>query len=63
MIEITECPEQDKSMDLVSREDVLMCLTGEYPKDDYSAEELISIFTRRIKNLPEVQVGGNEVQK
>ena len=60
MIEITECPEQEKNMDLVSKEDVLMCLTGEYPKDDYSVEELISKFAERIKNLPSVQTKSNE---
>lgn len=42
--------------DVVSRDAVLMCITGEFvPDKEYKPEELISIFSKRIRNLPSVR--------
>ena len=41
--------------DLIQREDALLCLTGEFEKDkEYSPEELIAIFGKRLRSLPPV---------
>ena len=43
--------------DAVSREACLMCLTGEFvPDKEYKPEELIAVFSKRIKTLPPVTV-------
>ena len=43
--------------DVVSRDAVLMCLTGEFVLDkEYKPEELIAVFSKRIKKLPFVTV-------
>ena len=47
--------EQEPCEDAISREDALMCMTGEYPADaKYSPEDIISKHIRRIKALPSV---------
>ena len=41
--------------DAISREACLMCLTGEFiPDKEYKPEELIAVFSKRIKQLPSV---------
>lgn len=41
--------------DAISREDALMCMTGEYPADQkYEPEDIISKHIKRIKALPSV---------
>lgn len=45
----------DLGVDCISREDVLMCLTGEFENREYEPSELIKIFSRRIKALPSVK--------
>ena len=41
--------------DCISREDALLCLTGEFEKDkEYSPEALIAMFGKRIRKLPPV---------
>lgn len=48
--------EQEPCEDCISREDALMCLTGQYIADkEYPLEEIISKHIRRIKALPPVQ--------
>ena len=43
--------------DEVSREACLMCLTGEFvPGKEYKPEELIAVFSKRIRALPPVTV-------
>lgn len=41
--------------DLITKEDALLCLTGDYLADrDYPPEELLSVYIRRIKKLAPV---------
>ena len=48
--------EQKPCEDAISREDALMCMTGEYLDDmQYNPEDIISKHIRRIKALPSVQ--------
>jgi hypothetical protein len=49
--ELKQLREQEPSDDCISREDALMCLTGEWTEP---TDELIHRFIRRIKNLPSV---------
>jgi len=45
------------TLEAVSREACLMCLTGEFvPDKEYKPEELIAVFSKRIKALPPVTV-------
>lgn len=46
--------EQEPCEDAISREDALLCLTGEY-LENYAYDELIAKFARRIKALPSSQ--------
>lgn len=47
---------QEPCDDVVSRDAALMCLTGEFvPDKEYKPEELISMFSKRIRNLPSVR--------
>lgn len=49
--------EREPCEDAVSREEVLMCLTGEFTADDDKVGEYIGKFAKRIKALPSVNVG------
>lgn len=51
---LLETPTKNDSTDLISREDALMCLTGEFEDRQYEPSELVSIFSKRIKHLPSV---------
>ncbi len=44
----------DLRVNCISREDALMCLTGEFEDKQYEPSELVSIFSKRIKHLPPV---------
>ena len=47
--------EQEPCEDAISREDALLCLTGEFEYDkEYRPEELIAMFGNRLKGLPPV---------
>lgn len=53
--------EQEPCEDCISREDALMCLTGQYIADkEYPPEEIISKHIRRIKALPSVRPSVSE---
>ncbi len=48
--------EQEPCEDAISREDALMCMTGEYLADkEYKPEDIISKHIRRLRALPPVQ--------
>lgn len=48
--------EQKPCEDAISREDAIMCMTGEYAADmTYKPEDIISKHIRRLKALPPVQ--------
>jgi hypothetical protein len=47
--------EQEPCEDCISREDALMCMTGEYLADkEYKPEDIISKHIRRLRALPSV---------
>ena len=50
----TVLPDNSTNEDAISREDALLCLTGEN-LENYAYDELIAKFARRIKALPPSQ--------